>query len=439
MLARELAIVFRSPLTWLQACLSALLVGHGFVLAIDLYSSGSRSVHASTLMAREFDPLLGIVRPTLGGLYLSLSLLGPIAAARVLSIEKERRTLHALLLQTASPSRLLLAKLAAALAGVGLQLVAPVLLLVVWRLLGGHLALAETAVPLFGYGLYAMLIVATALMAAAWTGTLAQAATLAVLLVVASWAIDASEGFAALAWLGGALEWSVSTHLAPFERGTFALGAFAWLALLAAGATVVARIALGVGASRLASAGLVAAVGAATVLACATAQRVQRGFDLTELRRASLPPGVVEALRVLPATLQLEVWLDRDDARRRQLESDALAKLKLARPDLQLRAPLDERAAPAEGEREPGYGRIVVHVGRTARETYSTSRRELVTLIFEAAGRPVPDFSQHEYPGYPKIVEGGQRSFAGFTAYFGVPGTLLIAGWLSTRSRRRES
>src|SRR6187399_591145 len=69
MLRRELAIVFRARVTWVQAALSALLVGHSFVLAIDLYSAGSRSAQANRLMSREFDPLLGIVRPTLGGLY----------------------------------------------------------------------------------------------------------------------------------------------------------------------------------------------------------------------------------------------------------------------------------------------------------------------------------------------------------------------------------
>jgi ABC-2 type transport system permease protein len=439
MLGRELAIVLRSPLTWLQASLAALLVGHGFVLAIDVYSAGSRSVHASTLMARELDPLLGIVRPTLGGLYLSLSLLGPIVAARVLSIEKERHTLNALLLQTASPLRVLFAKLVAAVAGIGLQLVAPVVLLGVFCLSGGHLAPAETAVALLGYGLYVLVIAAIALMAAAWTETLAQAATLTVLLIVSSWAIDASEGFAALAWLGSALDWSVSTHLAPLEHGTLAFGACAWMALLCVGTLTAAWVGLGFDGSRFARASLLASVLVVTALACASVQGLQRGLDFTELRRASLPPGVIRALRALPTAPLLEVWLDRDDARRHQLESDALAKLELARPDLELRAPLDARAAPIEGEREPGYGRIIVRVGRTARETYSTSRRELVTLIFEAAGRPPPDFSQHEYPGYPKTFEGGARSLAVFVAYFGLPSTLLMLGWLCTRSRRRTT
>src|SRR5215510_6363721 len=110
MLRRELAIVFRSRITWLAAALSALLVGHGFVLAVDLFTAGSRSALANALMSREFDPLLGIVRPTLGGLYLSVSLLAPIVAARAIAIEKERRTFAPLLLQTAAPLRLMLVK-----------------------------------------------------------------------------------------------------------------------------------------------------------------------------------------------------------------------------------------------------------------------------------------------------------------------------------------
>src|SRR5262245_61329705 len=59
MLARELAIVLRARVTWLQAALAALLVGHGFVLAIDLYSAGSRSRLAERLSACALDALPG--------------------------------------------------------------------------------------------------------------------------------------------------------------------------------------------------------------------------------------------------------------------------------------------------------------------------------------------------------------------------------------------
>jgi hypothetical protein len=132
------------------------------------------------------------------------------------------------------------------------------------------------------------------------------------------------------------------------------------------------------------------------------------------------------------------VWLDRDDARRRQLESDTLSKLRIARPDVEIRTPLDDRAAPAEGEREEGYGRIVIDLAGTRRETFSTSRKEILTLIFEAAGRTLPDWSQPEYRGHPLVVEGAKRSFVVAFAYFVIPGLLLLAGFLVTHSRRRK-
>jgi hypothetical protein len=71
---RELAIALRARLVWVIAALSALLVGHGFMLAVDLFSASSRSALAAALQTREMDPLAGIVRPTLGGLDLALVL-----------------------------------------------------------------------------------------------------------------------------------------------------------------------------------------------------------------------------------------------------------------------------------------------------------------------------------------------------------------------------
>jgi hypothetical protein len=259
------------------------------------------------------------------------------------------------------------------------------------------------------------------------------------LIVVISWAIDASEGFAALSWLGSALDWSTSTHLAPFERGILALGDLAWLLLLAMGAVGAAWVGVRFDLSPRRRVGILAVVLAGAALACSFVRKDQHGVDLTEGQRASLPPGVIRALRALPLQLTLEVWLDRDDARRRQLESDALAKLRLARPDLVVRWPTDTRQSPAESERELGYGRIVVRANRHARETYSTSRRELVALIFEAAGEPPPDFTQHEYPGFPMVIEGKRRSLIASTAYFGVPSGLLVLGWFCTQPGRRKT
>jgi hypothetical protein len=438
-LRRELAIVLRAPLTWAAATLAALLIGHGFVLAVDLYSAASRSALASTLSARELDPLAGLVRPTLGGLYLAVSLLAPIVAARPIAIEKERRGFHQLVLLCGSPARVVAAKALAALAGVAPLLLPPLALLGLWRALGGHLSVGETLVALSAHGLYALLVAALAIAAAAWTETLAQAVVVALVCVAASWAIDASEGFAALAWLGRAVDWSVTTHLHPMERGTLAVGASLWFAVFASGALSLAWLGARFDLPRPARAGGALALVVVTLFVGGLAHRVRTIVDATEQQRASLPPAAGRALRTLPSPLRLIVWLDRDDARRQQLEADVLAKLRIARPDLEVRTPLDDRAAPAEGEREEGYGRIAVEVGSAHRETYSASRKELVTLLLEAGGRPAPDWAQPEYPGHPLVIEGARRRLVLFVAYAGLPLLLALLGWLITRSPRRTS
>jgi hypothetical protein len=56
-----------------------------------------------------------------------------------------------------------------------------------------------------------------------------------------------------------------------------------------------------------------------------------------------------------------------------------------------------------------------------------------VTLLFDAAERPVPDWSQTEYPGYPLVVEGERRRAVLVLAYVGIPLGLLGAGSLVTR------
>jgi hypothetical protein len=155
---------------------------------------------------------------------------------------------------------------------------------------------------------------------------------------------------------------------------------------------------------------------------------LRRSYDWTEERRASLPPGVVAALRSIPGPIELDVYLDRDDSRRRQAEGDTFQKLSLARPDVTIRTPLDERERPSEAERDEGYGRIVVRANGGVRETRSTSRRELTTLVLEAAGASLPDWSQPSYPGHPAVIEGARRAWLVALAYGALPLALLVTG-----------
>lgn len=434
---RELAIAFRARVTWVASAVAALVVGHGFVLAVDLYSAASRAALDNTLMRKELDPLAGIVRPTLGGCQLAVAVLVPVVAARLLAVEKERNTFGALALAAGSPGRVATRKVACAVAAASLSLAAPLTLFVLFAAVGGHLDVPELGVALTAHVLHVALVATASVAAAAWTRNVAQATTLAVILSLASWAVEAGEGFAALAWLGPLEAASVSRQLAPFETGIVHVGALLWfvstIATTAAAAWLGVRFDLS---ARTRTFGGLALVGAA---ACGVAlsTSVQRAHDWTELSRASLPPAAVTELRALDAPIELEVWLDREDSRRRQLERDPLAKLCLARPDIRIVMPLDDSARSPLAH-DDQYGRIVIRVGAHVRETRSASRRELVTLIFDAIGRPLPDWSQPAYPGYPLVVDGWRRSLVRGFAYLGLPGIFLSIGWLASRRRRHS-
>ena len=425
---RELAIAFRARVTWIAAALAALLVGHGFILAVDLFSASSRSALASALQLREMDPLAGVVRPTLGGAGLATVLLGPLVAARVLAVEKERRTYGSLCLAAGGSSRVIATKSVAAALACALLLVTPLALLALYRLVGGHVDFVETGVAISGEALRILVVVGTSMAGAAWTRTLAQAVTVGIAVSLSSWAIDAADGFAALAWLGGASAWSIDRQLTLFGQGLLPVGSSLWL-VLAAG-TGFGLACVGGSFARRTMHKWLAGLGilVAGALLMTAAGGIRRAYDETEERRSSLPLGIVEGLRAIPGTIELDVYLDRDDSRRRQAESDTFQKLMLARSDVAVRMPLDERSRPGEVEREDGYGRIFVRANGGSRETRSTSRRELTTLIFEAAGRSVPEWTQPSYPGFPAVVEGARRSWLVAFAYAGIPLAFLAIG-----------
>lgn len=431
---RELAIALRARATWLVAALAALLVGHGFVLAVDLFSSASRSALAGSLQSRELDPLAGVVRPTFGGVDLALVLLGPIVAARVLSIEKERGGFGALCLQTGSTTRVLLHKAVAAWIATSLIVIPALACFLTYRWAGGHVDAIETAVATLGEVLHLSVVVAIAIAAAAWTTTFAQAATVAIVFSLSSWMIEAGGGFAALAWIGRAESWSIERKVAVFQRGTLSLGALGWLIALAGTAIALAIVGVRIDWQLRRRAAIAVPIVGLGLILLAALTRVRRGYDWTEERRASLPPAVVSALRTIPSPIAVDVFLDRDDSRRRQLEADTLTKLVLARPDVVLTFPLDQHPA-ALAMHEEGYGRIVLRVGERRRETRSTSRRELITLILEAAGTSSPDWATPPYPGYPHVVEGARRSVVLVAAYGLFPLALLGAGLALSRRR----
>jgi hypothetical protein len=307
-----------------------------------------------------------------------------------------------------------------------------------WLLVGGHLNASETLVAFTGHLLYGAWLTMLSVAASAWAKTWAQAAATVLAVVVGSWALDSSSGFAALAWLSDLERLSASVQLLPFERGAVAVGPALSFALSGAGffgaAWAGARVDLSM--SRRTLLGLLVFSGGG--LSALAATRVTRAIDFTEGDRLSLPRAQAEGIRALPGPLVVEIELDRDDARRQQLERDFLFKLQLARPDVELRFPRDARLA-VEGARDDGYGKVRLSVAGVTRETVSNGAEALTGLLFDAAARPVPDGSEADYPGWPLVIEGGRRTALLLLSYLLVPGGLVAMAVVCFRAQRRRT
>jgi hypothetical protein len=434
LLKRELVILVGAPATWVVLALCALLIGHGFVLALDLFAAASRSALGQQLMRRELDPLLGVVRPTLGGLQLAVALLLPILAARPLAVEKERKSYAALALRVGSAERVIVAKLLAAWTGCALLLAIPLILLCGFALAGGHLWPSEIGVALTGYALFALLISSVSVAAAAATSSFAQAAALGMLLSLGSWAIDASEGFSALAWLSDWRALSVGAQLLDLERGVLAWGAVSWLVTTTCVAVVVAMVAGRI--DRSWQARLLLGLSLLVLPIAGRLSMWQRAVDCTEQQRMSLPPAVATALSAHHEPLRITVWLERDDARRTQLERDVLAKIVLARPDVEIRTPFDGAASAAGAQHGAAYGWLEIRSGTRSRRTRSTSRKEVTTLIFETLGEALPDWSQSAYPGFPWVPSASVRRALVVLAYGILPLACIALGIVFAHRRR---
>lgn len=431
---RELAISLGAPLTWWVAALTSFVVGHSFVLAVDLFAAASRSVAGVGTMTRGLDPLLGVVAPTVGAVTFCLTLLGPVVAARMLAVDRERRTLHAVLLRSGSPGRLLLSKWLVAVLGLLLFLAPAALSLVVWEAIGGHVGAAETAGALLGVLLHVGLLAAWGAAAAAWTRSLSAAVTVTLALSCGSWILDGTAELAVLSWLAPIARLSLSPHLEGLQRGVLLVGDVGWVLVATAASLVVGYVGLRVDASPRARALAVVVVLGATASGLGALDQHDGGWDLSESRRASLPKEVTAALRTVDGPIVLDVWMDRDDARRTHVERDALLRLRLAIDDLVVRFPLDDAADPGTAIRDRDYGLIVVNVGSTRLSTRSTARRELSTLVLEAAGRPVPVWAEEPYAGHGLTLAATARPWVVAFAYLLMPLALAAAGaWLRWR------
>ena len=259
---------------WIMLLLVCPLIGQSFWQAVALYAESSTAAEQSPTLATSLSPLDGVLVPTLGGLYVAVTLLFPFVAIRALSHEKET---GALLLLTQLPFRspaLIMAKMVAIMTAWLLVSVPALSALAAWLMLGGHLSPPETLNLLLGHLLYGCLVGAIALFAASISESAATAAIITLAFTIGSWVLDFTVAghpgvLAPLARL------SLTQSLRTFEQGLFsagvALGMVVVIGVFAALACVWLRPGVALRTRLLASGACIAAARSSSPARCRSA------------------------------------------------------------------------------------------------------------------------------------------------------------------------
>lgn len=426
---KELRDLLAGRAFWAALVIVILLTGYSYIQAVSLYAEASRSAFKFPELARGISPLDGILVPTLGSLYLAVTFLFPFIVIRTVGTEKESGALKMLVQMPYSMPSLVAVKLAAAACTWLVMLLPSLLAMAFWQGAGGHLAGAEVANLVLGHFLYASVIAAISLLAAALAENPASAAIAAVGVTLGFWVLDfaAAGDNGLLKSLSGL---SLTTVLRGFERGIFSLSAVTGSLAAALGLTLVAGTWLHPGRStgaRLVRSTMALVVAMVAILAISQAHQFG---DATEDRRNSFSRTDESVLRTAQGRLTIEVFLAAEDPRLYDLERSILGKLKRAMPDVSViyaDVGMDKVLAGADDQ----YGQVVYrHEDRQAMSR-STSEEEVLPIVFEIMGlKRLPPDESAAYPGYP-LVAGTRWAKAAF--YILLPLAVLLL-WLVTQA-----
>src|SRR5713101_6869264 len=113
LLAKEVGELLSGRALWTMLLILCPLVGYSFFQAVALYGEASAAARDQPQLATSLAPLDGILAPTFGAFYITVTLLFPFVAIRVLGREKETGALKLLVQLPYQIRTLVAAKLAA--------------------------------------------------------------------------------------------------------------------------------------------------------------------------------------------------------------------------------------------------------------------------------------------------------------------------------------
>jgi ABC-2 type transport system permease protein len=428
LLIKELWEVVGGRALWTMLLILCPLVGYSFFQALALYGEASSAARDQPALASGLSPLDGVLVPTFGAFYVTVTLLFPFVALRTLGREKETGALLLLVQLPYRVSTLIGAKMTAVIVA-WLISVSPVISAVaLWSAFGGHLYAAETLNLAFGHLLYGVLIGAIALFAAAISESFATAAIVTLAFTIGSWVLDF-----ALAGQPGVLAWisrmSLTQTLRPFEEGLLPAGLVLGIAVAIGGFTALAAIWLhpGVAISTklMRSALCVCAIG--IVLALAT--QLRTSVDLSEDRRNSFPAADQRALAGLRQPLVVTVHMVPEDPRYIDLQRNVLSKLERTLPDVTIRLATTGQTVVGSTSEE-SYGEVEYSYDGRSAKSRSTSHREVLPLLYGLAAMPIPaPAAGGDLPGYPLVANGWNA----LPWFLGALPLLIVVAWWWTR------
>jgi ABC-type transport system involved in multi-copper enzyme maturation permease subunit len=424
LLAKELREITNGRALWTMLLLLCPLVGYSFFQAVSLYAEASAAALQSPVLANSLSPLDGILVPTLGSFYVAVTLLFPFVAIRALGQEKETGALRLLVQLPYRPSTLVSAKLAAVLGAWSLASVPAVSALILWRILGGHLAAVETANLLFGHLVYGLLIGALALFSASIAESAATAAIIALAVTIGSWVLDFT-----VAGNPGPLSWiaqlSLTQTLRPFEQGLLSGGLVLGAACVIFGLIALTTVWLPPGVPPLGKLRRSLPWVLITALMLGAAAQVRLTVDVTEDKRNSFPAADQKLLATLRLPLLVTVHLAPEDPRYADLQRNVLAKLERAMPNVSATL-AGRRQGFLGGSSDESYGEVEYVYGNRSDISRSTSPREILPLLYALAGVSLPAPTPgNEYSGYPLVASAGAALFW----FFGGLPLLIVLYW----------
>ena len=433
LLAKEFREIISGRSLWTMLLLLCPLIGYSFFQAVSLYSESSSAALQSPVLANSLSPLDGVLVPTLGSFYVAVTLLFPFVAIRVLGQEKESGALRLLVQLPYRSPTLVVMKLIAVVLTWLLASIPALSALVLWRILGGHLSLAETSNLLFGHLLYGTLVGALALFAASIAESASTAAIIVLAITIGAWVLDFTVAGhpGLLAWIA---QLSLTQTLRPFEQGILSGGLVLGVAGVIGGFVALASVWLppGIPSHEKLRRSVPCILAVAAILGAAT--RAGWSVDVTEDRRNSFAAADQQLLATLRLPLVVRVQLAPEDPRYVDLQRNVLSKLERAMPNVSVSL-AGSRQYLATGAGDDSYGEVEYVFGNRSDVSRSTSPREILPVIYGLAGVSVPLATPGgEYPGYPLVASAN----ATLLWFFGVLPLLIALCWWWSRHPRQS-